>query len=102
MGVGRDDALRSRVHGRRNGLPSSAWLLSPRAPPPDPRTLAHHPSAQMFDLLGLKSRPAFVDYPSGNDSSRAFDEAAPGHAHGSGGCGGGSCGGQERAQAHAN
>ncbi len=56
----------------------------------------------MFDMLGLKSRPAFVDYPSGNDSSRAFTEAAPAHTHASCGGGGSSCGGQERAHAHAN
>lgn len=55
----------------------------------------------MFDLLGLKSRPAFVDYPSGNDSSRAFiSEAAHSHAHASGSCGGGGCGGKEQAHAH--
>lgn len=27
---------------------------------------------QMFDLLGLKSRPAFLPYASGNDSSKSF------------------------------
>ena len=26
----------------------------------------------MFELLGLRSRPAFVDYPAGNDSSKQF------------------------------
>ncbi|KAL4451863.1 hypothetical protein ABPG75_007525 [Micractinium tetrahymenae] len=59
---------------------------------------------KMFDMLGLKSRPAFVDYPSGNDSSRTFSEAAHSHAQGSGGgCGGGgSCGGQGHAHAHAH
>lgn len=30
---------------------------------------------QMFELLGLRSRPAFLDYPSGNDSSRHFAAA---------------------------
>ena len=40
---------------------------------------------QMFDLLGLRSRPAFMSYPAGNDSSREFvqGEVAAGaqHAH---------------------
>ena len=48
---------------------------------------------QMFELLGLKSRPAFVNYPSGNESSREF---AGGDAAASSG---GGCG--KRQQAHA-
>ena len=50
---------------------------------------------QMFELLGLKSRPAFVNYPSGNESSREFagGDAAAAAAAG-GGCG-------TRQQAHA-
>ncbi len=36
---------------------------------------------QLFDLLGLKSRPAFLPYASGAASSAAFQEA------GAGGCG---------------
>lgn len=49
---------------------------------------------QMFEMLGLRSRPAFRNYPSGNDSSRTFAaEAAPQAA--SGGC----CG-QKHAHAH--
>ena len=28
---------------------------------------------EMFDTLGLRSRPAFMPYASGNDSSRQFD-----------------------------
>lgn len=56
---------------------------------------------QMFDLLGLRSRPAFLDYPSGNDSSRHFaadttasaaEPAAAEPAAASGGCCGGGCG----------
>lgn len=44
----------------------------------------------MFELLGLKSRPAFIDYPSGNDSSKEFggQAAAPAAAQHGGGCGG--------------
>ena len=30
----------------------------------------------MFELLGLRSRPAFVDYPAGNETSKEFNEAA--------------------------
>ena len=52
---------------------------------------------QMFDMLGLKSRPAFMPYASGNDSSRSFEgqEGAAGAAAvagGGGGCCGGGCG----------
>lgn len=43
-----------------------------------------HPLPQMFDALGLSSRPAFQGYSGGNTSSREFAEAAAG----SGGCGG--------------
>ena len=46
----------------------------------------------MFELLGLKSRPAFVNYPSGNESSREF--VAGDAAGGGGGCG-------KRQEAHA-
>jgi biotin synthase len=31
---------------------------------------------QMFDLLGLRSRPAFMPYSSGNESSRSFEQAS--------------------------
>jgi biotin synthase len=41
---------------------------------------------QMFELLGLKSRPAFVNYPSGNDSSKTF--VSPEQQAVSSGCGG--------------
>ncbi|KAI3437746.1 hypothetical protein D9Q98_000194 [Chlorella vulgaris] len=41
---------------------------------------------QMFELLGLKSRPAFVDYPSGNDSSKTF--VSPEQQAVNSGCGG--------------
>lgn len=75
----------------------------------------------MFEALGLRSRPAFLNYPSGNDSSRDFNSEASGdgcggtgacggsghhheHEHGhahEGGCGGkGACGGKH-AHAHA-
>lgn len=33
---------------------------------------------EMFELLGLKSRPAFLDYAAGNDSSRSFSESTAG------------------------
>lgn len=33
--------------------------------------------ATMFELLGLQSRPAFMPYRSGNDSSAQFDDAPP-------------------------
>ena len=58
----------------------------------------------MFEMLGLKSRPAFINYPSGNDTSRDFAGEAPaaaeGHAH-AGGCGGGGGCGGKHAHAHA-
>ncbi|KAI8471950.1 MAG: hypothetical protein J3K34DRAFT_376320 [Monoraphidium minutum] len=57
--------------------------------------------ARMFSLLGLKSRPAFMPYDAGNDSSRAFDApAAAGRseAAGDGGsCCGGGCGSKQQA-----
>lgn len=75
---------------------------------------------QMFDMLGLRSRPAFLNYAAGNESSRDFSaEAQPGggcggngSCGGTGGCGGhkhehgeehahGSCGGHKHEQAHA-
>lgn len=71
----------------------------------------------MFDLLGLRSRPAFLDYAAGNDSSRDFSAEAGGcggngSCGGTGGCGGhkheheeahgsGSCGGHKHEHAHA-
>lgn len=54
--------------------------------------------AKMFEMLGLRSRPAFLPYASGGDSSRAFGEAVGGVAAaaaesgGGGGCCGGGCG----------
>lgn len=64
---------------------------------------------KMFDLLGLRSRPAFLDYPSGNDSSRHFagdatsaSAAAAGSAAAaeeSSGCCGGGCGSKQQQQA---
>lgn len=62
---------------------------------------------KMFDLLGLRSRPAFLDYPSGNDSSRHFAAdsvsaaaAAAGSAaaasEASSGCCGGGCGSKQQ------
>ncbi|KAI7844847.1 hypothetical protein COHA_001501 [Chlorella ohadii] len=72
---------------------------------------------QMFDLLGLRSRPAFLDYAAGNDSSRDFSAEAGGcggngSCGGTGGCGGhkheleeahgsGGCGGHKHEHAHA-
>lgn len=51
----------------------------------------------MFELLGLKSRPAFINYPSGNATSKDF-----GGEQQSGGCGGsGGCGSGAHAHAHA-
>lgn len=42
--------------------------------------------AALFDALGLRSRPAFLDYASGNTSSRDFRAEVRGCGH-SGGCG---------------
>ena len=61
---------------------------------------------QMFGLLGLRSRPAFMPSASGNESSRG--EAAAAHAGGSscggqGDCGGGrGCGGTGSCKSHAH
>ncbi|GBF97251.1 biotin synthase [Raphidocelis subcapitata] len=63
---------------------------------------------RMFELLGLKSRPAFLPYDAGNDSSRSFDAPAPpaasaaaaAPAEGDACCGGG-CGSGKRQQAAA-
>ena len=49
----------------------------------------------MFELLGLRSRPAFVDYPAGNDSSKQF--TGDGDAGSGSGSGGGSCRQQQQA-----
>ena len=71
--------------------------------------------ARMFELLGLKSRPAFLPYEAGNDSSRSFSEAAGGGGGGSGvgsggsgeasgssgSCCGGGCGSGEQKQQRA-
>jgi biotin synthase len=58
---------------------------------------------KMFDLLGLRSRPAFLDYPSGNDSSRHFAAdsvsaaaAAAAAPAASSGCCGGGCGSKQQ------
>lgn len=68
---------------------------------------------KMFDLLGLRSRPAFLDYASGNDSSRDFSGdgvAAAAAAAGasaqaaeqaSSGCCGGGCGSKQQVAATA-
>lgn len=67
----------------------------------------------MFSLLGLKSRPAFLPYEAGNDTSRAFPEAPQPRAHpqqqpgeqrqeagaGGGSCCGGGCGSGKQQQA---
>jgi len=68
-------------------------------PPPAPNRDA---DARMFSLLGLKSRPAFMPYDAGNDSSRSFDQPSPAAgasggaaaaaAEAKGGCCGGGCG----------
>lgn len=58
-------------------LPARPCLTRRCAPSPPAA-----PFPQMFELLGLKSRPAFINYASGNDSSREFGEAQQG-----GGCG---------------
>lgn len=56
----------------------------------------------MFELLGLKSRPAFMPYDAGNDSSRSFEAApaAPAAAEAKAGdaCCGGGCGSGEQRQ----
>lgn len=46
--------------------------------------------AAMFELLGLTSRPAFLNYPAGNDTSRDFGAAAAAASAGGGGGGGSS------------
>jgi hypothetical protein len=61
----------------------------------------------MFSLLGLKSRPAFMPYEAGNDSSRTFaaaaaaapSAAAPAGAEAEGSCCGGGCGSGKQQQA---
>jgi biotin synthase len=73
---------------------------------------ARNEDEAMFELLGLRSRPAFLDYPSGGETSRHF---AAGSAHGgaaaqqaasqaaaaagSGCCGGGCGSGKQQATA---
>lgn len=52
----------------------------------------------MFSTLGLKSRPAFLPYQSGNTSSRSFDEPA---AVAGSSCGGGCGSAVEQKQATA-
>ena len=49
----------------------------------------------LFEALGLKSRPAFVPYAAGNESSSSFEG-------GPGGGGGGGCGGGGAAKKHAH
>lgn len=64
---------------------------------------------KMFELLGLRSRPAFLPYPAGGETSSGGAHAhAHAHGGGSGGCGGtggcngtGGCGGKDHAHAHA-
>jgi hypothetical protein len=34
----------------------------------------------MFEVLGLRSRPAFLPYAAGGETSRSFAAAAPGQA----------------------
>ncbi|KAG2430661.1 hypothetical protein HYH02_013659 [Chlamydomonas schloesseri] len=63
----------------------------------------------MFDQLGLRSRPAFMNYPAGNETSREFEagsgagaaqaEAPKAAAAMGGGGGGGCCGGPKKAAA---
>jgi hypothetical protein len=60
----------------------------------------------MFSLLGLKSRPAFLPYDAGNDSSRAFEAPAPAapassEAAAGGSCCGGGCGSGQQQRAAA-
>ncbi|KAG2483647.1 hypothetical protein HYH03_017523 [Edaphochlamys debaryana] len=50
----------------------------------------------MFEDLGLKSRPAFLPYSAGNETSRAFEAGA-----GAAGVGAGSCGGAPREEVKA-
>eukprot|EP00882_Tetradesmus_deserticola_P008491 GHRQ01008954.1.p1 GENE.GHRQ01008954.1~~GHRQ01008954.1.p1 ORF type:complete len:430 (+),score=192.39 GHRQ01008954.1:107-1396(+) len=62
---------------------------------------------QMFQLLGLRSRPAFLNYPSGNDTSRDFAAAgtpsssSSSNEASSSGCCGGGCGSKQQQQATA-
>uniref|UniRef100_A0A383W910 biotin synthase n=1 Tax=Tetradesmus obliquus TaxID=3088 RepID=A0A383W910_TETOB len=63
---------------------------------------------QMFELLGLRSRPAFLNYPSGNETSRDFAAAgspssssSSSEASSSSGCCGGGCGSKQQQQATA-
>jgi biotin synthase len=67
--------------------------------------LCRNEDEKMFDLLGLRSRPAFMNYPSGNDSSRHFDAqetaaaaaATPARESAAeSGCCGGGCGSKQQ------
>ena len=53
----------------------------------------------MFDQLGLRSRPAFMNYPAGNETSREFEAGAAASA--GGGCGGGAAQAEAPAAAEA-
>lgn len=57
--------------------------------------------SEMFEQLGLKSRPAFMPYAAGGDSSRSFDSPATGSSSAAPAeaVGGGCCGGPANAQA---
>jgi biotin synthase len=50
----------------------------------------------MFDMLGLRSRPAFLPYAAGNESSKSFEEGA---GSSSSSCGGGCQSQQQQQQA---
>lgn len=55
----------------------------------------------MFGILGLQSRPAFLPYASGNETSRQFDAAAEGnhsHSHAQHSSSSGCCGSAAKAQ----
>ncbi|KAF6263925.1 hypothetical protein COO60DRAFT_1487967 [Scenedesmus sp. NREL 46B-D3] len=62
---------------------------------------------QMFELLGLRNRPAFLNYPSGNDTSRDFaaagtpNSSSSSEASSSSGCCGGGCSSKQQQQATA-
>lgn len=86
---------RATASTSRNWRPAKARRLAPSCVACMPDTVSNvcllvlSCSLQaMFDMLGLKSRPAFVDYPAGNESSRQF-VAAGGWALGGGGALGG-------------
>jgi hypothetical protein len=116
-GGGRGRGGRPRGGYSLGSPPATSRRRAAQAPtrPPSPSTLTLTPNppaprrdedARMFSLLGLKSRPAFMPYDAGNDSSRTFDAPAPSasasaSSEAGGSCCGGGCGSGQQQRAAA-